>query len=65
MLKITGFVDSGEGFNRQDAVVDGASKLLLEVFGEDKGAHARSAVGMCGLPMGCCVEIEAIAEVEP
>ena len=65
MVKITGFVDSGEGFIGQALVVDGASKLLLEVFGEDKGAHSRSAMGVRGLPLGVCVEIEAIAEVEP
>ncbi|CBN78637.1 putative Translation Initiation Inhibitor [Ectocarpus siliculosus] len=63
LVKITGFVRSADGFTGQSAVLNGASDLLLEVFGREKGAHARSAVGVNALPLGVCVEIEAIAEV--
>ncbi|CAM9741033.1 unnamed protein product, partial [Ectocarpus sp. 8 AP-2014] len=63
LVKITGFVRSADGFTGQSAVLNGASDLLMEVFGREKGAHARSAVGVNALPLGVCVEIEAIAEV--
>lgn len=65
LIKITGFVQSADGFTGQPQVVNGASNFFLEVFGKDKGAHARSAVGVNALPLGVCVEIEAIVEVEP
>ncbi len=59
VLKVTGFVASAPGFNAQPKVIDAASKLLGEVFG-DKGRHARSAVGVAELPRGAAVEIEFI-----
>ena len=65
VVKITGFVNSAPGFQQQFAVIDGASDLLYELFGEPAGQHARSAVGMFELPRGYCVEIEAIFELEP
>jgi enamine deaminase RidA (YjgF/YER057c/UK114 family) len=62
VVKVTGFVASDPGFTDQAQVVNGASELLLEVFGE-AGRHARSAVGMAVLPFDAPVEIELIAEV--
>ncbi len=62
VVKLTGFVASDPGFTGQAQVVNGASELLLEVFGE-AGRHARSAVGMAVLPLDAPVEIELIAEV--
>ena len=62
IVKVTGFVASTPGFTGQAQVVNGASELLLEVFG-DAGKHARSAVGMAVLPLDAPVEVELIAEV--
>ncbi len=62
VVKVVGFVASDPGFTDQAQVVNGASELLLEVFGE-VGRHARSAVGMAVLPFDAPVEIELIAEV--
>jgi len=62
IVKLTGFVASAPGFTQQAQVVNGASELLLEVFGE-AGRHARSAVGTAVLPQDAPVEIELIAEV--
>ena len=62
IVKVVGFVASDPGFTGQAQVVNGASELLLEVFGE-AGRHARSAVGMAVLPLDAPVEIELIAEV--
>lgn len=59
VVKIVGFVASAEGFNGQPGVINGASDLLVEVFGE-AGRHARSAVGVAELPLGSPVEVEAI-----
>ncbi len=58
-LRVFGMVNAGAGFNRFPAVINGFSDLILEVFGPDAGAHARSAVGMAGLPFDIPVEIEA------
>jgi enamine deaminase RidA (YjgF/YER057c/UK114 family) len=63
VVKVTGFVASEPGFTDQPKVVNGASELLGEVFG-DRGLHARSAVGVAGLPLGVPVEVEAIVEVQ-
>jgi enamine deaminase RidA (YjgF/YER057c/UK114 family) len=62
IVKVTGFVASAPGFNGQPQVVNGASELLIEVFGE-AGRHARSAVGVAELPLDAPVEVELIAEV--
>lgn len=58
-LRVFGMVNTAPGFNRFPAVINGFSDLILEVFGPDAGAHARSAVGMAGLPFDIPVEIEA------
>ncbi|MGP4018342.1 RidA family protein [Saccharopolyspora sp. 5N708] len=63
IVKVVGFVASAEGFTGQPAVVNGASELLGEIFGE-AGQHARSAVGVAELPLGVPVEVELIVEVE-
>jgi enamine deaminase RidA (YjgF/YER057c/UK114 family) len=62
IVKVTGFVASDPAFTDQAVVVNGASELLLEVFGE-AGRHARSAVGTAVLPRDAPVEVELIAEV--
>ena len=56
--RIFGMVNSAPGFNRQSAVINGCSDLIIEVFGPEIGAHARSAVGMAELPFDIPVEIE-------
>jgi enamine deaminase RidA (YjgF/YER057c/UK114 family) len=62
VVKVTGFVASDPGFTSQPQVLNGASELLLEVFGE-VGRHARSAVGTAVLPFDSPVEVELIVEV--
>jgi enamine deaminase RidA (YjgF/YER057c/UK114 family) len=62
VVKVVGFVASAPGFTAQPAVVNGASELFGEVFGE-AGEHARSAVGVAELPLGAPVEVELIVEV--
>jgi enamine deaminase RidA (YjgF/YER057c/UK114 family) len=62
VVKVVGFVASAEGFTGQPGVINGASELLGEVFG-DAGRHARSAVGVAELPLGAPVEVEVIVEV--
>ncbi len=62
VVKLLCMVNSAGDFTDQPKVANGASDLMVEVFGE-AGVHARSAVGMAGLPMGIAVEIEAIVEV--
>ena len=63
IVKLTGFVNTEPGLGNQPMVINGASEFLLEVFGE-KGAHARSAVGVSGLPLDSLVEIEMIVKVK-
>ncbi|MCG3750000.1 MULTISPECIES: RidA family protein [Amycolatopsis] len=63
IVKVVGFVASAEGFTGQPAVVNGASELLGEIFG-DAGVHARSAVGVAELPIASPVEVELIVEVK-
>lgn len=62
-VKILGFVNSTDDFIRQPEVINGASDIIIEVFG-DKGKHARSAVGVNTLPFDLPVEIELIVELE-
>ena len=64
IVKVLGMVRSAEDFGDQPKVINGFSDLMVEVFGEAIGKHARSAVGMAELPMGIPVEIEMILEVE-
>jgi enamine deaminase RidA (YjgF/YER057c/UK114 family) len=60
---VTGFVASAPGFNAQPRVVNGASDLIGELFGE-AGLHARSAVGVAELPLDSPVEVELVVELE-
>jgi len=62
VVKVVGFVASAPGFHGQPGVINGASELFGEVFG-DAGAHARSAVGVSELPLDAPVEVELIVEV--
>jgi|SRR5690625_2771419 len=62
-VKLLGFVNSAEGFNQQPYVMNGASMLLEEVFGE-RGKHTRSAIGTSELPFDTPIEIELIAQVK-
>ena len=61
IVKLLGFVNSAPGFYQQHVVMDGASALLLELFGE-RGRHARSSIGVAELPMGIAVEVEMVVE---
>ncbi len=63
IVKLLGMVNCTPDFTRQPEVINGASDLLVEVFGE-KGRHARSAVGMAALPREIAVEIEMVVEVD-
>lgn len=62
VVRLTGYVASAPGFGEQPAVMNGASQLIEEVFGE-AGRHARSAIGVAELPFGAPVEVELIVEV--
>jgi enamine deaminase RidA (YjgF/YER057c/UK114 family) len=62
IVKVVGFVASAPGFDGQPGVINGASELFGEVFG-DAGAHARSAVGVAELPRNAPVEVEIVAEI--
>lgn len=62
IVSVHGYVNSTPDFNEQPYVIDGASELLIELFG-DKGKHARCALSALSLPLNICVEIELIAEV--
>jgi len=63
IVKVMSLVNSTPTFTEQHLVTNGASELLAQVFGAEKGAHARSAFGVAQIPLGACVEIELIAEV--
>ena len=62
-LKLLGMVNAAAGFNAMPGVVNGASDLLLDLFGPDIGAHARSAIGVAELPWNIPVELEAELEI--
>jgi enamine deaminase RidA (YjgF/YER057c/UK114 family) len=62
IVKVTGFVASAPDFNDQPQVINGASELIGEIFGED-GLHARSAIGVAELPLDAPVEVELVAEL--
>jgi enamine deaminase RidA (YjgF/YER057c/UK114 family) len=64
IVKLNGFVFATHDFELQPAVINGASDLMVEVFGPDIGSHARAAVGMGSLPFGVAVEIDAIIAVK-
>ncbi|NLW17649.1 MAG: RidA family protein [Firmicutes bacterium] len=63
VVKVTGYVAATPEFTDHPKVINGASELLQEIFGE-QGKHARAAVGMSSLPLGVAVEVEMIVEVE-
>ena len=63
IVKLMSLVNSTGDFTEQHLVTNGASELLGQVFGAEKGAHARSAFGVAQIPLGACVEIELIAEL--
>jgi enamine deaminase RidA (YjgF/YER057c/UK114 family) len=63
VVKLLGMVNCGEGFSNTPAVIHGATDTLIEIFGQEKGWHARSAVGLYQLPGDASVEIELIVEV--
>ncbi len=62
IVKVMSLVNSAPDFTEQHIVTNGCSELLSQVFGE-AGKHARSAFGVAQIPLGCCVEIELIAEI--
>ncbi len=62
VVRLLGLVRSAPGFDQQPAVMNGASDLLVEIFGE-AGRHARSAIGVSELPMGAALEVEAVFEL--
>jgi enamine deaminase RidA (YjgF/YER057c/UK114 family) len=64
VVKLLGMVNSSPDFTQHPAVINGCSELFAQVFGEDEGVGARSAVGMAALPGNIAVEIEAIFEVD-
>ena len=64
IVKLMGLVNCTPTFTEQHLVINGCSQLLGEVFGPEVGAHARSAFGVAQIPLGACVEIEMIAEVQ-
>jgi enamine deaminase RidA (YjgF/YER057c/UK114 family) len=61
--RVFGMVNSAAGFNKQPSVINGFSDLIIELYGDEVGGHARSAVGMAELPFNIPVEIEAEVEV--
>jgi enamine deaminase RidA (YjgF/YER057c/UK114 family) len=61
--RVFGMVNSAPGFNRQPSVINGFSELILELYGPERGAHSRSAVGVAELPFDLPVEIEAEVEI--
>jgi enamine deaminase RidA (YjgF/YER057c/UK114 family) len=63
IVKLTVFVNSADGFTEQPKIANGASELMVKIFGE-KGKHARSAVGVNELPLNSAVEVEMIVEIE-
>jgi enamine deaminase RidA (YjgF/YER057c/UK114 family) len=64
VVKVLGMVNSADDFGDQPKVINGFSDLMVDVFGETVGKHARSAVGMAGLPFNNAVEVEMIVEVD-
>ena len=64
VVKVTGFVNSSSGFTDQPKVINGASDLLVSIFGEEYGKHVRSALGVSELPLNALVEIEFIYQLK-
>ena len=64
IVRLTGYVNSASDFTRQHIVINGASQLVRDVFGE-QGRHARTALGLAQLPLGSSVEVEMILQLKP
>jgi enamine deaminase RidA (YjgF/YER057c/UK114 family) len=64
IVKVVGFVSCAAGFTEQSKVINGASDLFVQLFGE-RGRHARSAIGVAALPAGMAVEVEAVVGLRP
>jgi enamine deaminase RidA (YjgF/YER057c/UK114 family) len=64
VVKVQGFIRSATGFTRQPQVLDGASELLISLFGEH-GKHARTATGVNELPQGACIQIDVVMLLKP
>lgn len=64
VVRLGGFVASAPGFTEQPRCVNGASDLMVEVFGKEIGSHARTAVGVAALPGGVSVEVDAVFEIQ-
>jgi enamine deaminase RidA (YjgF/YER057c/UK114 family) len=64
VIKVQGFIRSSANFTRQPYVLDGASDLLVELFGT-KGQHARTATGINQLPFGACIQLDIILQLKP
>jgi enamine deaminase RidA (YjgF/YER057c/UK114 family) len=64
IVKVMGLVNSAPDYTEQHMVINGCSELLLEIFGPERGAHARSAFGVAQIPLGACVEIEMVVQVK-
>ena len=62
--RVFGMVNSAPGYSDQHQVINGFSDLIIDVFGKDVGRHARSAIGLAGLPMNFAIEIEAELEID-
>ena len=65
VVHLRGYVRALDEFEAHPSVIDGASRVLLDVFGEQRGAHARTAIGVASLPGGACVELELVVSVAP
>jgi enamine deaminase RidA (YjgF/YER057c/UK114 family) len=63
VVQLRGYVRAVPEFDTHPSVIDGASRLLLEVFGESVGAHARTAIGVASLPGGACVELDLVVSL--
>jgi enamine deaminase RidA (YjgF/YER057c/UK114 family) len=63
-LKVRGFVNCVPGFTWQSNVMNGYSDLIVELYGEEHGRHARTVVGVCALPFGSAVDAEAVVEID-
>lgn len=64
VVKLLGLVNASSGFSQHPQVINGCSELFREVFGEEGGVGARSALGVSGLPAGAMVEIEGVFQIE-
>jgi enamine deaminase RidA (YjgF/YER057c/UK114 family) len=64
VLKLTGYVMSEPDFSNHSAVIDGASQVLVAVLGDDRGAHARTAIGVASLPSSGMVELDLVCAIE-